>query len=291
MKIRFISFVLFFLTLFSGVCVMAQSSNPDFDVFDKDGLSFSFPADWKVTDQSTTQMQQVKLTLKNSSALIYINSPRSLVTTEQQFYEARQSITDRYAENIRTIFADKNNKAEGREENVCVKVDSQAKLNSIFHGLYQDAPGTAEIFTAIIEHRFVNLVFIRNDSNNAETNPAWQRIVASLKIAASNAENLPPLTVYNPISGGVLNGKAIKLPRPFYPNGLRLRGVRTVAVKVVLDEEGKVIEARAQSGDVEQTFLPIAEQAAKEARFNPSYMCGKPVRVTGIILYKFDNRR
>ena len=47
-----------------------------------------------------------------------------------------------------------------------------------------------------------------------------------------------------PVSGGVLNGTAITLPSPAYPDGakrMKVQGV--VTVEVVLDETGKVISA------------------------------------------------
>src|SRR4030095_5127689 len=52
-----------------------------------------------------------------------------------------------------------------------------------------------------------------------------------------------------PISGGVLNGKAISLPRPNYPPIARqAHASGTVVVQVTIDENGNVISARAISG-------------------------------------------
>jgi len=52
-----------------------------------------------------------------------------------------------------------------------------------------------------------------------------------------------------PISGGVLNGKAISLPKPAYPPIARqAHASGTVVVQVTIDENGNVISARAVSG-------------------------------------------
>jgi protein TonB len=52
-----------------------------------------------------------------------------------------------------------------------------------------------------------------------------------------------------PISGGVLNGKALSLPKPAFPPIARAAHVSgTVWVQVLVDEEGSVISARAVSG-------------------------------------------
>jgi Ca-activated chloride channel family protein len=89
-----------------------------------------------------------------------------------------------------------------------------------------------------------------------------------------------------PLSAGVLNGKAIRLPVPAYPSAARNSGAQgRVVVEVTIDEQGKVIEARAVSG---HTFLQqAAVQAARQARFTPALLSGQPVKVKGTINYVF----
>lgn len=89
-----------------------------------------------------------------------------------------------------------------------------------------------------------------------------------------------------PVSGGVLNGTAISLPSPIYPDNakrMRLQGV--VTVDVILDETGKVISAEASSGP--NALREAAVQAARRARFSPTKLSGMPVKVSGVINYKF----
>lgn len=89
-----------------------------------------------------------------------------------------------------------------------------------------------------------------------------------------------------PISGGVLNGKAISLPKPPYPPIAKsARAGGTVVVQVTIDEGGKVISARAISGH--PLLQAAAVQAAYGARFSPTQLSGQPVKVTGTISYNF----
>jgi Ca-activated chloride channel family protein len=90
-----------------------------------------------------------------------------------------------------------------------------------------------------------------------------------------------------PASGGVLNGKALHLPRPLYPPAAKsIRAAGVVTVEVTLDEEGKVMTARAVSGN---PFLrQAAVDAARQARFSPTVLSGKPVQITGVITYTFS---
>src|SRR5687768_264289 len=52
------------------------------------------------------------------------------------------------------------------------------------------------------------------------------------------------------INGGVLNGKAVSLPKPAYPAEAReVKAEGAVAVDIVIDETGSVISAAAQLQD------------------------------------------
>src|SRR6059058_5489125 len=49
----------------------------------------------------------------------------------------------------------------------------------------------------------------------------------------------------NTINGGIINGKAISLPKPMYPDEARLANVGgPVMVDVIIDEGGNVISAK-----------------------------------------------
>lgn len=87
-----------------------------------------------------------------------------------------------------------------------------------------------------------------------------------------------------PISGGVLNGKALSLPKPEHPAGAAgIEGV--VVVQVTIDEQGNVAEARAVSGPVQ--LQQVSVNAALGAKFSPTLLMGEPVKVTGVIIYNF----
>jgi protein TonB len=89
-----------------------------------------------------------------------------------------------------------------------------------------------------------------------------------------------------PISGGVLNGKAINLPKPAYPPIARAAHASgTVVVQVLIDENGNVVSAHAVSGH--PLLQGAAVGAARQAKFSPTKLSGQPVKVTGVIQYNF----
>ena len=102
-----------------------------------------------------------------------------------------------------------------------------------------------------------------------------------------------PLQVVSPtadkkavVSGGVLNGKAIYKPMPAYPPEAKAAGAEgTVTVQILVDEEGRVVEAKAVSGH--PLLRDAAVTAARNTRFSPTRLQGQPVKVSGVVTYNF----
>jgi len=87
-------------------------------------------------------------------------------------------------------------------------------------------------------------------------------------------------------SGGVLNGKAIDLPKPIYPPAARaVRASGAVNVQVTIDENDNVISASASDGH--PLLRSSAEQAARSAKFTQMILGGKAVKISGVIVYDF----
>ena len=88
------------------------------------------------------------------------------------------------------------------------------------------------------------------------------------------------------VTGGVLNGKVVSKPLPEYPSEAKAaRAAGVVAVQILVDEEGKVVEAKAISGH--PLLQEAAVKAARKARFSPAKLSGLPVKVRGVITYNF----
>ncbi len=106
------------------------------------------------------------------------------------------------------------------------------------------------------------------------------------------------------VNGGVLNGKAVSLPKPEYPADAKNEGAEgSIAVNITIDEGGNVTSAKAlpnyfggkktEAGDAPEAkpanplLIEAAEKAAMGARFSPTLLSSQPVRVTGMIVYNF----
>jgi TonB family protein len=85
---------------------------------------------------------------------------------------------------------------------------------------------------------------------------------------------------------GQLNALAVNLVKPSYPEIARKTNVvGTVTVQVTLDEEGKVVSAKAIEGP--SILRSTAEDAARKSKFKSAMSGDKPIKATGYILYNF----
>ena len=88
------------------------------------------------------------------------------------------------------------------------------------------------------------------------------------------------------LSSEILVGKATNKPAPPYPPIAKTAGVQgAVVVQVLIDEQGRVVNAKVTSGH------PLLQQAALQAaykwKFTPTVLTGTPVKVTGVVTYNF----
>jgi protein TonB len=110
---------------------------------------------------------------------------------------------------------------------------------------------------------------------------------SKVEVRTDDAPPPPPKpTPRAPISGGVLNGKAVRLVQPQYPPIARsAHASGQVNVQITIDENGNVISAHAVSGH--PLLQAAAVGAARASKFTPTKLSGQPVKVSGVIIYNF----
>ena len=129
--------------------------------------------------------------------------------------------------------------------------------------------------------------------NGSGTSPNYGMLAGSILQPPLNSPPSPkptPLVLKrrapSTVSGGVLNGKAVRLVQPPLPQHIVVpKAGSTVNVQVTIDESGNVIAASAVSGH--PLLRAAAVQAARSSTFTPTTLSGQPVKVTGVISYNF----
>lgn len=272
---RYVAWLVFLLALNSS-SLFGQRTGSELKTFEAEGIKFSYPATWTVTDQSDSEFQFEIVSRGSSPILIGIISPRKRFTEWNAFLEYEARIRSRYFQSVRARLESNSVLVE----DVCLELNGRKIAGTRFKGEYKGQPATGETYAFGLGSRIIGLFYLRVDSEEVAGNELWNAILDSLSADGISNEG-PRLTLRN---GGVLNGKALRLVKPPYPSGgMRLSGIATV--EVVIDEAGKVSSAEFVSGS--PLFRREAIDAAKKSKFPPTLVCGEPIKIKGTITYTF----
>lgn len=210
----------------------------------------------------------------------------------------------------------------GEEESylIILKIDKDPKLGNIIHiavhNLKIKNPRSPDGFTNKVGHMpfsqeaidksGLKLLQEKTDLPDfAEGYQMWRRpfddgragiysitVAEAVKVIETGLNPQPPgETDENPppnakVAIGMMNGRAVKLVKPNFPHAARMVGASgTVEVRIVCDETGKVIWARAVDGH--PNLRKSAERAAMKSEFMPTIREGQAVTVSGTIIYNF----
>ena len=101
-------------------------------------------------------------------------------------------------------------------------------------------------------------------------------------------ERTPDDRRHGPIISGILNVKTVNDPLPVYPQNARDKKIEgRVEIQLLVNEDGEVIFANPLSGPEELWAESV--KAAVTARFSPMKLSGKPVKITGRVIFDFKN--
>ncbi|MDQ2747725.1 MAG: tetratricopeptide repeat protein [Acidobacteriota bacterium] len=117
------------------------------------------------------------------------------------------------------------------------------------------------------------------------------KIEEAKKLEAAKAA--PPetteVTAPKSVELGQLNDLALKLAVPVYPSAAQIMRIQgKVTVQIALDEQGKVVFAKAVNGH--QSLRVAGEDAALKSKFKPTLVGNQPVKATGFIVYNFVSK-
>lgn len=124
-------------------------------------------------------------------------------------------------------------------------------------------------------------------------------IEAAMKAKFQTYHGLPIKTrgilVYNFLLGnkcvdaGIVNKKALSLPKPVLHTHAIIERPTEILVRVVIDESGAVVAARALKGH--PLIRNNLEKAARLAKFPPTFVNPGPIKVKAFIVYKIKPDR
>jgi hypothetical protein len=163
------------LSLLIGV---ALAQDPNIKHYDKDGLSFDYPANWQLSDQSTGQMQFLELT--RGDIVIRVRSPREWLKTPEKEAHAKKLFQDQYVDGFATQFEQQ---GTGLKRSPISTTISGANADGTRLRIVMDRQsGGLDSYYLILSDRMVNLSILGSDSDITRANPVLDLIRNSLKV-------------------------------------------------------------------------------------------------------------
>ena len=275
--------IIILLVMISGGGAQSQDGTSAAKHFEKGGIAFDYPSDWTVMENDSPEQQTVTVSPGSSATQIVVSTYRGPVPTCDFEVEGKK---------IASIFSKAVAKVIKADDANGSPVKTQVGASEIegiqLSGFIDQQPALGDVYSIRLNRQFLSLAFFRRVGDSTAIS-AWQTVRSSLRVKPpiiSRSAAPPGKDSEAEISGGVLNGKAISLPRPAYPPIARqAHASGMIVVQVIIDEAGDVSAAHAISGHPLLQAASVA--AAKQAKFSPTKLCGEPVRVTGVITYNF----
>jgi phage-related protein len=163
--------------------VTALAQDPNVKHFDKDGLSFDYPANWQISDQSTQNLQYIQLT-RDGFPEIRVRVPREWLKTPAKEAEAKKLIQDKYVND----FAAQVEQAglNPKRSTVATQISGADAEGARVRAMLDGQPGGMDSYFRVVSDRFVQLSTIGSEKEITKSTPVWDMIRNSLKV------ELPP---------------------------------------------------------------------------------------------------
>ncbi|HEX3084591.1 MAG TPA: hypothetical protein VHP99_08730 [Pyrinomonadaceae bacterium] len=162
------------------IVVAVTAQDPNVKHYDKDGLSFDYPANWQFSDQSTAQMQFIHME-RDGYAEIRIRTPREWLKTPEKVAAAKKLIQDQYVDSFASQLqqAQMSPKRSTGATQISGAAAEGAKVRAVMDG----EPGGMDSYFNISEDRLVQISIIGSEKEIAKSAAVWDMIRNSLKIA------------------------------------------------------------------------------------------------------------
>jgi hypothetical protein len=160
------------------VVVSALAQDPNVKHFDKDGLSFDYPANWQIADKSSGQMQFLELA--QGDVVIRIRTPREWLKTPEKEAHARKLFQDQYVDEFTSQLEQAG--LHPKRSTVATQIGGGDAAGARVRAVLDREPGGLDSYSRIMSDRLVNLSIFTSDKDLVKVAPAWDLIRNSIKV-------------------------------------------------------------------------------------------------------------
>ena len=163
------------------ITISAVAQDANVKHFDKDGLSFDYPANWQLTDKSTGQMQFLELMA--GDVTIRVRSPRESLKTPDKEAHAKKLFQDQYVDNFAAQFQQQG--MQPKRSPITTQVGGADAEGIRLRVMMGGEAGGLDSYERIISERLVHLSILGSEKEMTKDATAWDMIRNSLKVAAA----------------------------------------------------------------------------------------------------------
>ncbi len=191
-RLMSLTMVLFAFGLASAV--FAQTNH-----YLRDGLSFSYPSDWPLSDESDTNAQQLNLDRGQNEAKIMIVVLRGPLNP-QQLAEAQPKMTEAIVSGLAQEIAKLG--AQAQRTSITENIGGLSAQGVRLRATLKGETGDADIYWLYTGGRLVHVIYVGSDQERARAAYAWNMVRMTLRVGASPVAPpmqaaTPDLTSYN----------------------------------------------------------------------------------------------
>lgn len=173
------------LCLFALLCSLAaaQNSAPQVKHFSDKGLSFDYPSDWTLTEQSQEGGQKF-IVHQGDGALIMVLSRFEQINSQEQLETARRDVADKFTDEM---FGELKKRGEVERKDSQAEVAGVQARGTRLRAVLAGEPGAIEVYSLLLGKRLVMVSIIGTDKESAVAASAWALVRSSLRVAADAA--------------------------------------------------------------------------------------------------------
>ena len=161
------------------VAAIGLAQDPNVKHFEKDGLSFDYPANWQFSDQSTGQMQYLQMA-RDGFAEIRIRVPREWLKTPDKEAAAKKLIQDQYVDSFVSQLQQAG--LTPKRSTPATQISGADAQGARVRAVMDGEPGGMDSYFNLTSDRLVQMSIIGSEKEIAKSAPVWDMIRNSLKV-------------------------------------------------------------------------------------------------------------
>lgn len=171
------------LTLIAFVLMFfPQTATGQVNQYARDGLSFSYPADWPLSDESDATAQTLNLDRGKDEAKIMILALRQPLNSSE-LGPTQAKVTEAIVSALMQEFAKAG--AQPQLSSISESIGGVYAQGTRLRATVQGKPGNAEVYWLALGGRSVHVVYIGSDEERMRASHAWNMVISTLRVGGA----------------------------------------------------------------------------------------------------------